>query len=407
ADVTRFKAAEEELRRDVAAARESEDRLRLLQAALEHASDAVMITTPGLEPPDPLVLYVNPAFTRLTGYTLAALSGRSARVLHGEKTERDVLEKMKRELRLGRPACGETYSYRKDGGESRAEWTISPIHDRRGRVTHWMATQRDVTRRRRQEEERRLVEEALRVSEARHRALTEALPDFVLRIGRDGTYLDCRGGRSEPLRQRPAEILGRRLVDVLPPDLAARIGRGIDRALDSGEIQVVEYELAVRGEARSFEARLVQAGTHEVLAVVRDITERRRSEERQGWLQAVVSKAAQEWQLTVDSIASPLLLLEPEGRILRMNEAARRLAGVAFQDAVMKPLARLGHGEPWKTIEALLAEVSSRLTTANVQVSDRKGRTWDVAVSPVSGRSRPLRLIAFAQDVEAGLSAPL
>jgi PAS domain S-box-containing protein len=269
-----------------------------------------------------------------------------------------------------------------------------------------MATQRDVTRRCRQEEERRLVEEALRVREARHRALTEAMPDFVLRLGRDGTYLDCRGGRAEPVRQRPAELLGRRLVDVLPAQLAARFGRGIDRALDTGEIQIVEYDLEVRGEERWFEARIVQSGSEEVLAVVRDITERRRTEERQEHLQGVISKAAQEWQLTVDSIASPLLLLEPEGRILRMNEAARRLAGVAFQDAVLKPLARLGKGEPWKAMESLLGEVAVQLTTATAQVSDRKGRTWDVAVSPVNGRVRPLRLIAVALDVEAGLTAP-
>ena len=404
-DVTRFKAAEEELKRNVAAAREAEERLRLLQAALEHASDAVIITTPGLEAPDPRVLYVNPAFTRMTGYSQVEMLGRSPRVLQGEKTERGVLERVKREMRLGRAASAETVNYRKDGSEFRVEWTISPIHDRRGRVTHWMAMQRDVTRRRRQEEERRLVEEALRVSEARHRALTEALPDFVLRIGRDGTYLDCRGGRSEPLRQRPAELLGRRLTDVLPAPLAARIGRGIDRALGTGEMQIVEYDLEVRGESRSFETRLVQSGAQEVLAVVRDITERRRSEERQDRLQAVISKAAQEWQLTVDAIASPLLLLEPEGRILRMNEAARRLAGVEFQDAVLKPLARLGKGEPWKAMEALLGEVVAQLTTATVQVSDRKGRTWDVAVSPVNGQSRPLRLLAVALDVEAGLTA--
>jgi signal transduction histidine kinase len=117
---------------------------------------------------------------------------------------------------------------------------------------------------------------------------------------------------------------------------------------------------------------------------VKDGEERSRLEERQTDFQRLVSRSALEWRLTFDAIASPLLLVEPDGRIIRMNEAARDLAGTTYEVAIHRPLAVLGDCQPWKSIDPLLWEVADSGRRASLQV--REGdKAWDISVSPVEG----------------------
>lgn len=121
---------------------------RLLEAAVESTAEPLLITSPELDPPGPRILYANPAFERMTGYTRAELLGKTPRVLQGPKTDRALLDRLRRQLEAGRPFRGETVNYRKDGSEYVVEWEIAAIRDGDGRLTHWVATQRDVTQRR-------------------------------------------------------------------------------------------------------------------------------------------------------------------------------------------------------------------------------------------------------------------
>ena len=111
-------------------------------------------------------------------------------------------------------------------------------------------------------------------SESRNRALVEALPDLMLRIGRDGTYYDCsRVGRSL-LVADPAGFIGKKVAEMHPPATADFWMTSIAAALDSELLQVFEYELPVEGHFRDFEARIVRSGADEVTAIIRDITEK-------------------------------------------------------------------------------------------------------------------------------------
>lgn len=115
-----------------------------------------------------------------------------------------------------------------------------------------------------------------------------------------------------------------------------------------------------------------------------DASERRRTDERQAELQRLISRSALEWRLTFDAIASPLLLVEADGRIIRMNEAARELGGVSYEGAIHHPLAVLGEDHPWRMVRALLPEAAGG-RRVSAQAKDGTGRTWDVSVSPVVG----------------------
>jgi PAS domain S-box-containing protein len=117
----------------------------------------------------------------------------------------------------------------------------------------------------------------LRQSESRYRALLNAIPDLMFRMSRDGVYLDFKG-EPEDLAVPPDELLGANARDILPPDVAERLLRGIAQAIDTGEIATGEYDLTLNGVPRTFEARIVRDGDEAVL-IVRDISERRRQEE--------------------------------------------------------------------------------------------------------------------------------
>lgn len=135
----------------------ADDEALPFRAAVEAAGEAIIITSPDLDEPGPRIEYVNPAFTRMTGYTAAEVIGRSPRFLQGPGTSRAVLDRMRAELATHGTFLGEALNYRKDGTPYTVEWLINAVCDAEGRVCHWVSAQRDVTHRRRAEERHRLL----------------------------------------------------------------------------------------------------------------------------------------------------------------------------------------------------------------------------------------------------------
>ena len=133
---------------------------RVLSAAVEAVGEAILITGPELGPPGPRIEYANPAFTRMSGYAMDEVVGRSPRILQGANTDRALLDRLRAALQAGQPFQGEAVNYRKDGTEYVVEWLITPVLDAAGRISHWVSAQRDMTERRRAEAvQRRLLDE--------------------------------------------------------------------------------------------------------------------------------------------------------------------------------------------------------------------------------------------------------
>ena len=113
--------------------------------------------------------------------------------------------------------------------------------------------------------------------EARHKALLDALPDLLLRLRADGTYLEI-GGDTSKLANPPDQVVGATTYELLPPDVADQLMRCVKASLEQGRLATVEYSLSTHlGDEREFEVRAAPAGPDEVVAVVRDVTELRRA----------------------------------------------------------------------------------------------------------------------------------
>jgi len=122
--------------------------------------------------------------------------------------------------------------------------------------------------------------EALAQSEATQRMLIGALPDLILRLSRDGTYLDVHTPAHGEIQNAASRWVGKRIPDVLPAPIAERALLCLKNAFESPEVQTLEYRLPVRGEDRDWEARLTRGGPDVVLAIVRDVTNQKRLDER-------------------------------------------------------------------------------------------------------------------------------
>lgn len=123
------------------------------------------------------------------------------------------------------------------------------------------------------------VELALRQSEATNRALVEAMPDLLFRIRQDGTYLKILNNDHFKVLNLSQLKVGTKVTDSLPPDLATLRMHYIEQALSTRELQVYEHRIIINGRTYDEEVRIIPRLEDEVLAIVRDITDRKQAEE--------------------------------------------------------------------------------------------------------------------------------
>jgi PAS domain S-box-containing protein len=123
--------------------------------------------------------------------------------------------------------------------------------------------------------------QALRASERRNRALLDAIPDNMFRIRSDGTYIDFHTNRPDALGMKPEAIVGSTIGDHVPEEVSAAEGiAAIRRVIETGVPETFEIELLDNsGRMSEREVRMVRSGDDEVLAITRDITDRKRAEQ--------------------------------------------------------------------------------------------------------------------------------
>jgi len=136
-----------ELQAENSERRRVEESLRLLSSAVEQSKESILITDAELDLAGPKIIFVNPAFTQMTGYTAEEAIGKTPGILQGPRTDTTVLRRLQHNFERGEMFAGETINYRKDGTEFNLESQIAPIRNASGKITHFVAIQRDITER--------------------------------------------------------------------------------------------------------------------------------------------------------------------------------------------------------------------------------------------------------------------
>lgn len=187
--------------------------LNLLGAVVNNANDAILVTEAWpVEEPGPRIVYVNEAFSRMTGYTSEEIIGETPRVLQGPATERFRLDEIRAALENWEPIRIEVFNYRKDGTEFWVELNIVPVPDENGYYTHWISIQREITERKRHEAEQRRNEERVQT------ALAQNSSGFVEIIGEDRIIRYTSPSVENVLGFLPEEMAGNSFTKYLHPE---------------------------------------------------------------------------------------------------------------------------------------------------------------------------------------------
>lgn len=140
---------------DITKQKEEEQRLKLLETVITQTKDAVVITDTDIsENPIPNIIFVNEAFTKMTGYKPKEVIGKSPIMFIGPKSDRKELEKLTNAIQHFKESIIETISYKKNGGEYWVNFSMIPVTNKDGVHTHWISIQRDVTKEKEQQRER-------------------------------------------------------------------------------------------------------------------------------------------------------------------------------------------------------------------------------------------------------------
>jgi len=343
------------MRRYVFEGRQADETLRLseerFRSTFEQAAVGIAHTAT-----DGRFARINERFCSIVGYTREELLGRSfQQITHAEDLDVD-LDKIRQVL----AGVMQTYSLekryiRKDGSTVWVNLTVSLVREPSGKPEYFIAVAEDITNRKEIEEEltlhrehldelvekrttelaavndrlrkeiqeRKLAEEALRESEAKNRALLDAIPDMMFRIDKDGTYLEFRPGKALAPYVPPEEFLGRKLHEVLPKDVADACVQQMERVIRTRVTQVHEYSLHEKDGLHHYEARWLASRENEVLSIVRDITERKQAETEQMRL-----------AIALRSVGEAIFITDTAGGIQYVNPAFERMTGHKREEVI-------------------------------------------------------------------------
>ncbi|WP_235726692.1 SpoIIE family protein phosphatase [Methylocaldum szegediense] len=191
---------------DLTRRKQNEEYLSILSGAVEQSPNAILIADL-----DGRITFVNRAFCRLTGYEIEEVVGRNPRLLQSGQTPLGVCKRLWETILAGKEWQGEIQDRKKSGELYWALETITPIRDASGKVTRYLATQRDIT-------EQKRDKEALQESEERFRQVAEMVGEWLWEQDPEGRYIYSSGAVYAILGWKPEEIIGKRYLDLLTPE---------------------------------------------------------------------------------------------------------------------------------------------------------------------------------------------
>ncbi len=248
---------------------------------------------------------------------------------------------------------------------------------------------------------RKQAEEELRQVLATNQAILKAIPDLILRLSREGLYREVIPATEVPLACPTVDIVGNSLWDILPADLAQERMDAIEQAFQTGVPFIHEYQIVVEGTIRYEESRVVVCGEDEALVLVRDITDRKRSE-------LALQDSEERLRLAVMATNQGLYDLDLQtGHAIVTPEYATLLGydPADFHETHEQWLARLHPDDREPTLEAFRAYVAGELANYAVEFRQRTQLgewKWILSLGKILARDeagQPLRMLGIHTDI--------
>ncbi len=328
---------------DITERKQAEEQTRLQTAALESAANGIAIADR-----EGRILWINSAFTRLTGYSLEEVLGQTMRVLKSGEQDANFYQNLWQTILSGEVWRGELANRRKNGSLYIDETTITPVRDASGTLTHFVAIKQNVTARK--QAERALEERTVYLN-----TLFEISPMGIVVLDIEGCIEMSNSAFERLFLYSHEEIVGANLDSFIVPEHLASEAKSMNALCQSGagaqmttrrrrkdgalvDVDIYGVPLVIEGNLRG------------ILALYHDITERRRAEENlvkyaedleisqaaqeehARELARLVEELAQERELLralMDNLPDYIYFKDLQSRIIRTNLAHAKAFGLS------------------------------------------------------------------------------
>ena len=299
----------------IVAQRAEAERLQRINATVfDSSSDAIMITDLHAD-----IISVNPAFTRISGYSAEEVMGRNPRLLSSGKQPREFYVEMWKEILRTGAWHGELVNRHKDGGYYDVHLSISASRDKSGQLQHYIGVTTDIT-------ERKHAEQALRRESEKNLALLRNASDGIHILDINGYVIEASDSFCSMLGYSRDEVIGMHVSQWDANFDPAMLARKLDQQLEAKTRS--EFETRHRRKDGSvFDVEvsgypLVLEGKPALFNSSRDITARK--------------QAAAELRIAATSFETQegILITDADNRILRVNQAFTDITGYSAKEAI-------------------------------------------------------------------------
>lgn len=305
--------------RDITERKKIEEQLKFSSLILENISDSVIVTN--LEGQ---VTYWNEGAARIFGFTAEEMLGESIVKLCKPKDREQIAQAQLEQLRNGIPFSGEWEGVRKSGEPVWLMLTTVPLKNSRGETVGLVGVGKDIT-------EQKKVQDALRDSEARYRMqFEEALDAIFIADPETGILVDCNRAATELVGRDKSELIGKHQKILHPPEeVEGEFTRAFRQHAKEKIKEVLETQVITKsGEIKqvAIKANLFEfRGRRLIQGIFRDVTELKRAEEQ-------IRESENKFRLLFNRAFDVNLMIDGEGKIVDVNEAACRLLGYTREE---------------------------------------------------------------------------
>ena len=359
-----------------------------LITAVEQAADGIVVTDT-----DGNIQYVNPAFTRMSGYSREEVVGNNSRLLKSGHHSREFYENLWKTIKAGNVWHGDMINRRKDGALYNEEARIAPVRSSTGEVVNYIAIKHDVSDLRAAEEAKSFLA-----------AIVEGSDDAIISHSLEGVILTWNRGAEKMFGYCAADAIGKPISVVVAPQQAELQSQFPARVCQENGTPPYEC-VCVRKDGRRIHVSIAGSPVRNlagevtaVSAILRDFTERHDAEQK-------LLESEERFRQVFEHAPSGICVAGPETQIVKVNEAICRMLGYSEQEVLAKKWTELCHPDDlavalrkkddlWGgSVEALNEEM--RYIHRNGTVVWTKSRVSIVKASD----GRPLYSVAHVEDI--------
>lgn len=312
--------------RDITERKKDEEALlesqKFTNSLLENAPHATVVINP-----DTSVKYVNPAWEKANGWTLAEVVGMKAPYPWWPAEFKDTFAEGFKEAMTSGSGNGEVIAQKKNGERYWIDMNWAPVTNN-GELVYLLINSVDIT-------ERMKSQEALRESESRYRSIFESANDIILLMDHEGKIIDINGKVKEIAGYEREDFIGRYLKDlgsILSESSLATVVANFKKRLAGTSIPPYEIEMYKKnGEAINFEINAMPLKINEKvsgdLATLRDITLQKRS-------MLAIKESEEKFSKAFASSPNAICIINKESKFIEVNESFLRFTGYSREEII-------------------------------------------------------------------------